>query len=174
MNKQLGSLGYWTGKMYLTKAPSIRNHIVMLKSLQRSWKVSVEELIGNKELLSSIDSKEFTDIEHYTFQDIINELKKPGRDPRKATKVLEFDARINKIEDLISGMELNGMITNVTAFGAFVNLGIKENGLLHKSNMSDSYVDDPSEVVRLNQHVKVKVLEVDVARKRIGLALLEG
>ena len=86
--------------------------------------------------------------------------------------MLEFDDRIKNIEDLKEGMEINGIITNVTSFGAFVNIGIKENGLIHKSNMGDQYVEDPSDVVMLHQHVRTKVLTVDVPRKRIGLGMI--
>ncbi len=82
---------------------------------------------------------------------------------------MTFDNRISKIEDLVEGMLLPGIVTNVTAFGAFVNIGIKENGLIHKSQLADHYVDDPSTIVALHQHVEVKVIEIDVARKRVGL-----
>ncbi|MBM3185870.1 MAG: helix-hairpin-helix domain-containing protein, partial [Bacteroidetes bacterium] len=132
-------------------------------------KVDVQSLIGNSELLNGLKKTDFPQIDSYTFDDIINELKKPGRDPRKMAKVLEFDHRIKTIDDLKVGMTLNGIVTNVTAFGAFVNIGIKENGLIHKSNLADTYVDDPAKFIALHQHVEVQVLEVDVARKRVGL-----
>jgi uncharacterized protein len=144
----------------------------MVQKMAKKLKSNVQDLIGKKELLDQLTAESFPEIDSFTFKDILEELRKPSRDPRKAAKVLEFDSRIQKIEDLIPGMELSGVITNVTAFGAFVNIGIKENGLIHKSNLSDQYVDDPSTVVRLNEHVKVKVLEVDVSRKRVGLARL--
>lgn len=132
-------------------------------------KVDIQSLIGNSELLNSLKKTDFPQIDNYTFDDIINELKKPGRDPRKMAKVLEFDHRIKTIDDLKVGMTLTGIVTNVTAFGAFVNIGIKENGLIHKSNLADTYVDDPAKFIALHQHVEVQVLEVDVARKRVGL-----
>lgn len=132
-------------------------------------KVDIQSLIGNSELLNSLKKTDFPQIDNYTFDDIINELKKPGRDPRKMAKVLEFDHRIKTIDDLKVGITLTGIVTNVTAFGAFVNIGIKENGLIHKSNLADTYVDDPAKFIALHQHVEVQVLEVDVARKRIGL-----
>ncbi|MCO5258521.1 MAG: RNA-binding transcriptional accessory protein [Crocinitomicaceae bacterium] len=131
------------------------------------------DLIGNTEQLSKIKSTDFQEIDSYTFTDIINELKKPGRDPRKQVKVLEFDSSIRTIEDLKIGMELEGIVTNVTAFGAFVNIGIKENGLIHKSQLSDEYVEDPSQYIRLHEHVHVRVLEIDVPRKRVGLKKLK-
>jgi uncharacterized protein len=131
--------------------------------------VDIQELIGNSQLLDGLKKTDFPQIDSYTFEDIINELKKPGRDPRKMAKVLEFDHRIKTIDDLKVGMTLTGIVTNVTAFGAFVNIGIKENGLIHKSNLAETYVDDPAKFIALNQHVEVQVLEVDVARKRVGL-----
>lgn len=134
--------------------------------------VQTRELIGNTEVLKTLKQSDFSEIDAYTFTDIIAELKKPGRDPRSKAKVLEFDHRIRTIADLQPGMVLPGIITNVTNFGAFVNIGIKENGLIHKSNMADTYVEDPSQIVSLHQHVEVRVLEVDESRKRIGLKLL--
>jgi uncharacterized protein len=132
-------------------------------------KVDIQSLIGNSVLLNNLKKTDFPQIDSYTFDDIINELKKLGRDPRKMAKVLEFDNRIKTIDDLKVGMTLTGIVTNVTAFGAFVNIGIKENGLIHKSNLADTYVDDPAKFIALHQHVEVQVLEVDVARKRVGL-----
>jgi uncharacterized protein len=132
-------------------------------------KVHIQDLIGNLQLLDGLKKSDLPQIDSYTFDDIINELKKPGRDPRKMAKVLEFDHRIKTIDDLKVGMTLTGIVTNVTAFGAFVNIGIKENGLIHKSNLADTYVDDPAKFIALHQHVEVQVLEVDVARKRVGL-----
>ena len=135
-------------------------------------KVHIQDLIGNLQLLDGLKKSNLPQIDSYTFDDIINELKKPGRDPRKMAKVLEFDHRIKTIDDLKVGMTLTGIVTNVTAFGAFVNIGIKENGLIHKSNLADTYVDDPAKFIALHQHVEVQVLEVDVARKRVGLKKL--
>ena len=89
-------------------------------------------------------------------------------------KVLEFDNSLRTISDLIVGMKLPGIVTNVTAFGAFVNIGIKENGLIHKSNLAEVYVEDPAQFIQLHQHVQVEVMEVDVARKRIGLKRVTG
>jgi uncharacterized protein len=138
-----------------------------------SLNCDIATLIGNKELLSKVDAKDFPETDAFTFNDIIAEMKKPGHDPRSKAKVLEFDHRIKTIEDLKIGMVLTGIVTNVTNFGAFVNIGIKENGLIHKSNLANVYVEDPSDYVSLNQHLEVKVLEVDVARKRVGLKKLD-
>lgn len=140
-----------------------------VEKIAKQMKLELSELIGNEKMLNSLKKADFPEIDGFTFDDIVSELKKPGRDPRKQAKVLEFDNRISKIEDLVEGMLLPGIITNVTAFGAFVNIGIKENGLIHKSQLADNYVDDPSTVVSLHEHVEVKVLEIDVARKRVGL-----
>ncbi|MDC1403727.1 S1 RNA-binding domain-containing protein, partial [Crocinitomicaceae bacterium] len=140
-----------------------------VEKIAKQMNVELSELIGNEKMLNSLKKADFPEIDGFTFDDIVSELKKPGRDPRKQAKVLEFDNRISKIEDLVEGMLLPGIVTNVTAFGAFVNIGIKENGLIHKSQLADNYVDDPSTVVSLYEHVEVKVLEIDVARKRVGL-----
>lgn len=144
----------------------------LVQSMAKQLKVDIKELIGNEGLLKEIKRSDFVEIDAYTFDDIIAELKKPGRDPRKKAKVLEFDKSIRTIEDLRTGMILPGIVTNVTAFGAFVNIGIKENGLIHKSNLADVYVEDPSKFISLHEHVDVQVMEVDVARKRVGLKKL--
>jgi len=140
-----------------------------VEKIAKFLKVAVADLIGNDELLKSIQKTDFPEIDNYTFEDIIKELKKPGRDPRKKAKVLEFSSKIKTIADLEIGMKLTGIVTNVTAFGAFINIGIKENGLIHKSNLANEYVEDPSKYISLHEHVEVEVMEVDVARKRVGL-----
>jgi len=106
-----------------------------------------------------------------TLLDIINELNKPGRDPRGKIKLFEFAQEVQKIEDVKPGMVLPGIVTNITRFGAFVDIGVKQDGLVHVSQMADKFITDPAEVVKLHQHVQVKVLEVDVARKRIQLSM---
>jgi uncharacterized protein len=140
-----------------------------VKKMAKQLKVELNELIGNDTLLTKITKADFPEIDGFTFDDILKELKKPGRDPRKKAKVLEFDSTIRTIDDLRTGMVLPGIVTNVTAFGAFVNIGIKENGLIHKSNLADVYVEDPSQFIALHEHVQVQVLEVDASRKRVGL-----
>ena len=141
----------------------------LVNKIAKKLKVDLKDLIGNDELLKSIARTDFPEIDQYTFDDIIKELKKPGRDPRKKAKVLEFDAHIRTIDDLKVGMVLPGIVTNVTDFGAFVNIGIKENGLIHKSNLANTYVDQPSKFISLHEHVEVRILEIDTQRKRIGL-----
>ena len=134
--------------------------------------LKIEDLVGNDSVLDKLSNTDFPDMDSYTFEDIIKELKKPGRDPRKKAKILEFDNSIRSISDLKAGMKITGIVTNVTAFGAFVNIGIKENGLIHKSNLADVFVEDPAQFITLHEHVNVEVLEVDEARKRIGLKKL--
>ena len=145
----------------------------VVAKIAKSLNCDIATLIGNKELLSKVDAKDFPETDAFTFNDIIAELKKPGHDPRKQAEVLEFDHRIKTIDDLKTGMNLTGIVTNVTNFGAFVNIGIKENGLIHKSNLAEVYVEDPSDFIALHEHVSVQVMEVDMARKRIGLKKIE-
>lgn len=144
----------------------------LVEQIAKKSKVGISDLIGNEQLLIGLKASDFPEVDSYTFNDIISELKKPGRDPRKKAKVLEFSQSIRTIADLIVGMKLPGIVTNVTAFGAFVNLGIKENGLIHKSNLADVYVEDPAQFIALHEHVEVEVIEVDVDRKRVALKKL--
>lgn len=159
------------GKNPLDNTSVHPENYALVQQLAKGLNTEVKDLIGNQELLKNVKESQL-EVDHFTYEDIINELKKPIRDPRKKAKILEFDHRIKTINDLKPGMEITGLISNVTNFGAFVNIGIKENGLIHKSNMSDNYVEDPSTIVSLHQHVKVEVVDVDVNRKRIGLKLL--
>jgi uncharacterized protein len=109
-----------------------------------------------------------------TLTDIMNELAKPGRDPRTKAKVFEFSPDVLTVDDLQVGMVLPGIITNITNFGAFVDVGIKQDGLVHISQLADRFVSNPSDVVKLHQHVQVKVLEIDTVRKRIQLSMKEA
>ncbi|MEV0028051.1 Tex family protein [Nocardia sp. NPDC050793] len=133
----------------------------------------VAELIGNTTVLRALRAAEYTDEKFGvpTVTDIISELEKPGRDPRPEFKTAEFAAGVEKVADLKPGMVLEGVVTNVAAFGAFVDVGVHQDGLVHVSAMSHTFVKDPREVVKSGDVVKVKVLEVDVARQRIGLSL---
>lgn len=140
-----------------------------VNGIAKKLNLDLKSLIGNAEELKKISKSDFPTIDSYTFDDIIKELQKPGRDPRKQAKVLEFDSTIRTIEDLRTGMVLPGIVTNVTAFGAFVNIGIKENGLIHKSQLAEVYVEDPAQFISLHEHVDVQVMEVDIPRKRVGL-----
>ena len=146
-------------------------HIV--EKMAKKLGVKVDELIGNEELINKINPKEFIekDFGIETVNDIIDELKKPGRDPRKTFEVFEFDKNIRTINDLRQGMQLVGIVTNITAFGCFVDVGVHQDGLVHISQMSNSYITDPNQVVKLNQKVKVTVTDVDIPRKRISLSM---
>lgn len=137
--------------------------------------ISLAELVGNKEKVDSLNLQRYVseEVGLPTLNDIVQELAKPGRDPRSTAKVLEFAEDIHSIEDLKGGMELPGIVTNITNFGAFVDIGIKQNGLIHISNMADKYVSNPNEILKLHQHVTVKVLDVDLKRGRIQLKLLK-
>lgn len=134
---------------------------------------TVSELIRNTELQEKITLEKYItkNVGLPTLQDIKQELAKPGRDPRKAIKVFEFADGIYKPEDLQVGMVLPGIVTNITKFGAFVDVGVKQDGLIHLSQMADRFISDPNEIVKLHQHVKVKVIEIDIQRKRIQLSL---
>lgn len=135
---------------------------------------SVAELITNKELRLKIDKKNYITptVGLPTLNDIVQELDKPGRDPRETIKVFEFDKNVRNIDDLKEGMVLPGIVGNITNFGAFVDIGIKENGLVHLSQLAERFISDPTEVVSIHQHVMVKVLSVDTARKRVQLTMI--
>lgn len=134
--------------------------------------VDVKSIIGNETLLKTVEAKKYATetIGELTIKDILNELKKPGLDPRAEAQAFEF-APIYKIEDVQIGMEVPGVVTNITRFGAFVDIGVKQDGLVHVSEISHTYITDPNEALKLNQQVKVKVTDVDVARKRIALSI---
>ena len=135
--------------------------------------MKITELINNNELDKIINPKTYLsgDVGEHTMSDIIQELSKPGRDPRRVAKVMEFSSEIFSIDDLKEGMVLPGIVTNITDFGAFVDIGIKQDGLIHISQMSDKFISSPSEIVKLQQHVMVKVVGIDVKRSRIQLSL---
>lgn len=137
--------------------------------------VKVEELIGDTQLIRSIKVDDYVSKQagSITIKDILEELEKPGRDPRQEFEMFKFDQNIRSIGDIVIGMKLPGIVSNITAFGAFVDIGIKESGLLHKSQISNDYVEDPSEYLKLNQQLIVRVLDVDIERKRISLSLKE-
>jgi uncharacterized protein len=146
-------------------------HIV--EKMAKDVGCKVPELITSAELRKKIDIQRYTapGIGLPTLKDILQELEKPGRDPRTAIEVFEFSSEVFTIADLKPGMVLPGIVTNITNFGAFVDVGVKQDGLVHISNLANRFVKDPNEVVKLHQHVKVKVLEVDVERKRVQLTM---
>ena len=145
----------------------------VVQKIAKDLKCSIQELISSEELQKQIVwSNYVTDkIGLPTLEDIKKELAKPGRDPRSAIKVFEFAPNIYKVEDLQVGMVLPGIVTNITKFGAFVDVGVKQDGLVHVSQMADRFISDPSEIVKLHEHVHVKVIELDLQRKRIQLSL---
>lgn len=145
----------------------------VVESMAKELKCTVKELIENKELKKNIDlAKYVTDkVGLPTLNDIIQELDKPGRDPRKAIEMFEFDPTIKTINDLRADQILPGIVTNITNFGCFVDVGVKENGLVHISELADRFVSDPTEVISLHQQVQVKVLSVDLDRKRVQLSM---
>ena len=146
----------------------------IVEAMAKDLKMDIRDLIHNKDLKKSLDLQKYITptVGLPTLNDILQELEKPGRDPRSEIKVFEFDINVKTISDLQIGMELPGIVTNITNFGAFVDIGIKENGLVHVSNMADRYISNPAEVVSVHQHVKVRILEVDAERKRVQLKLL--
>ena len=146
----------------------------VVEHIAKDMKCSVEDLIKSKELRNQIDIKKYvTDqVGLPTLTDIMAELEKPGRDPRQAIQVFEFDKNVKTIDDLKEGMVLPGIVTNITNFGCFVDVGIKENGLVHISQICREFVSDPTTVVSIHQHVQVKVVNIDRERKRIGLTMI--
>ncbi|MBQ8674214.1 MAG: RNA-binding transcriptional accessory protein [Bacteroides sp.] len=145
----------------------------IVEQMAKDLGCDISQLLASKELRLKIQPERYLTerIGMPTLKDILQELEKPGRDPRGPIKVFEFDKNIRTIDDLCPGMELPGIVTNITNFGAFTDIGIKENGLIHLSQMADRYITDPNEVVSIHQHVRVKVLSVDKERKRIQLTM---
>jgi uncharacterized protein len=146
----------------------------IVEKMAKDLGVKTNELVANKEKITQIKPENYTtaEIGILTLKDILKELEKPGLDPRKAAKIFEFDPNVRSIKDLKTGMILPGIVNNITAFGCFVDVGIKESGLVHISQLKEGYVSDVNEVVKMHQHVQVKVVEVDEARKRIQLTMV--
>ena len=146
-------------------------HVV--EKMAKDLNCTIEELINDKSLKEKVNLKKYTTetIGLATLKDILEELEKPGRDPRSKVESFEFNPDVKTIGDLSEGMVLPGIVTNITNFGCFVDVGIKENGLVHISELANRFVSNPTEVVSLHQYVKVKVLSVDTERKRIQLSI---
>lgn len=146
----------------------------IVEKMAKDLGIKTNELIANKEKIAQIKPENYitAEIGILTLKDILKELEKPGLDPRKAAKIFEFDPNVRSISDLKTDMILPGIVNNITAFGCFVDLGIKESGLVHISQLKEGYVSDVNEVVKMHQHVQVKVVEVDEARKRIQLTMI--
>lgn len=145
----------------------------IVEQMARDLGCSVAELIASRELRLKINPERYLSptVGMPTLKDILQELDKPGRDPRGPIKIFEFDKNVRTINDLREGMELPGIVGNITNFGAFVDIGIKENGLVHLSQLADRFISDPNEVVSIHQHIRVKVLSIDMDRKRIQLTM---
>ena len=146
----------------------------IVEKMAKDLGIKTNELIANKEKIAQIKPENYitAEIGILTLKDILKELEKPGLDPRKAAKIFEFDPNVKTIKDLRVGMILPGIVNNITAFGCFVDVGIKESGLVHISQLKEGYVSDVNEVVKMHQHVQVKVVEVDEVRKRIQLTMI--
>lgn len=168
-----GFLRIQAGKNPLDNSAVHPESYPIVEKMAKDLNCTVSDLIANKELKKKLDLKKYiTDTTGMpTLLDIMEELDKPGRDPRQAIQVFSFDPTVKTIGDLKEGQVLPGIVTNITNFGCFVDVGIKENGLVHISELADRFVSDPTEIVSIHQHVKVKVLSVDLARKRVQLTM---
>ena len=146
----------------------------IVKKMAHDSGISVEKLIGNKDAISKINIHNYIsdNVGLIYLKDMLKELEKPGLDPRKSAKIFEFDPNVKTFDDIHQGMILPGIVNNITAFGCFVDIGIKESGLVHISQLKDGYVSDVNEVVKIHQHVTVKVVDIDSQRKRIGLSMI--
>jgi len=148
----------------------------IVKKMAQSLNCTVDDLLKKEDLRKAIILQHFVNetVGLPTLNDIVQELAKPGRDPRSTAKAFSFDETIHSIEDVYTGMVLPGIITNITNFGAFVDIGVKQDGLVHISHLANRFVSNPNDVVTLGQHVTVKVIDVDAPRKRIQLSMKEA
>lgn len=146
----------------------------IVEKIAKDLKLKTADLIANKEAIAKVNAKDYftAEVGELVLKDILKELEKPGLDPRKSAKVFEFDPNVKSMKDLCTGMVLPGIVNNITNFGCFVDIGIKESGLVHISQLKEGFVSDVNEVVKLHQHVTVKVTEVDEARKRVALTMI--
>lgn len=179
---RLGSVAYEQCAGFL-RIPNARNPLdnsavhperyALVEVMAKEQRCRVSDLIGNHERLKRIPLQQFvtSEVGLPTLHDILKELEKPGLDPREQLEEFRFDEHVHTVEDLIVGMELPGIVTNITNFGAFVDIGVHQDGLVHISQMADKFIKDPNEVVKLHQHVRVRVIEVDLRRKRIALSM---
>jgi uncharacterized protein len=145
----------------------------IVEQMAKDQNCTVSDLINHKEKREAIDIKRYvtTEVGIPTLTDILKELEKPGRDPREQIEEFEFDSRVNTVDDLIEGMELPGIVTNITNFGAFVDIGVHQDGLVHISQMANRRIAHPTDVVKLHQHIRVRVIEIDRRRNRISLSM---
>lgn len=168
-----GFLRIRQGKELLDNTAVHPESYAIVRKMAQSLNVSVAELVQQTSLIKQIKAEDFISdkVGLPTLRDILKELEKPGRDPRPKPKVFSFDPKLNKFDDLCEGMLLPGIVNNIAKFGAFVDIGIKENGLIHVSEIADRYISDPTEELSLGQQVRVKVIGIDSERKRIALSL---
>lgn len=145
----------------------------LVEQMAKDVNASVSDLMSSEDLRNRISLKNYVSetVGLPTLQDILEELAKPGRDPRESFEVFAFEESVNSMTDLKVGMKLPGVVTNITAFGAFVDVGVHQDGLVHLSHLADRFVKDPNEIVSVNQKVQVTVMEVDIPRKRVGLSM---
>jgi uncharacterized protein len=145
----------------------------LVEQMAKDLKCSVKDLMSSTEIRAKLDLKNYIsdEVGLPTLKDIMNELSKPGRDPREQFEAVQFSEGVNSMEDLRIGMQLTGIVTNLTKFGAFVDIGVHQDGLVHVSHISNTFIDDPAKILRVSQKVQVTVLEVDIARKRISLSM---
>ncbi len=167
-----GFLRITDGEHPLDKSAVHPEAYALVEQMAGDLNVKVEELIGNESLIKQVQSKKYLNeqIGELTIQDILKELLKPGLDPRSEIQTFEY-ANIYSIEEVTPGMVVPGIVTNLTRFGAFVDIGVKQDGLVHVSEISHDYITDPAEKLKLNDKVQVKVVEVDIVRKRIALSI---
>jgi len=167
-----GFLRITDGSNPLDKSAVHPEAYTVVEQMAADCNVGVKDIIGNEALIKDIPVKKYVTeaFGEHTVQDILRELRKPGLDPRSEVQQFEF-AQIYSIDDVETGMVVPGMVTNITRFGAFVDIGVKQDGLVHVSEIAHKYIDDPNEVLKLNDKVMVKVLEVDKLRKRIALSI---
>ena len=168
-----GFLRIKNGKNPLDESAVHPENYDLVKKMAQSVGVSVKELVGNKDVLSQMDVTPFVsgEVGEPTLKDIIKELSKPGRDPRPPFKTTHFTEGVNSMDDLREGMVLPGVVSNITAFGCFVDIGVHQDGLVHVSELANQFVKDPNEIVTLRQNVTVKVLQIDKVRKRLALSM---
>jgi uncharacterized protein len=168
-----GFLRIRNGKHPLDKSAVHPESYHIVEKMAQDLNCTIDDLLNNSELRKKIKLENYItdEVGLPTLQDIMSELEKPGRDPRKSFEIFSFDERVHTIEDVKVGMQLPGIITNVTNFGAFVDIGVHQDGLVHISHLSDEFVSDPHSFVKVGQKVKVTVIEVDLPRKRIALSM---
>ena len=168
-----GFLRIQNGKNPLDKSGIHPESYPLVTAMAKDLSITVPDLLQNQEQVDKIDLKNYlsSDTGMPTLLDITRELLKPGRDPREQFKAFAFDPGVHDIKDLIPGMKLPGIVTNVTAFGAFIDIGVHQDGLIHISQLADRFVKNPGDIVKTRQQVQVTVLSVDIKRKRISLSM---